>query len=291
MHELDSKVLLRRETRSDHFGALSAGPWVHRVPSRVGASKDDDQLLRFLKRETHQVKVRIVKRLKPPDDYTKLVHDTLRVEFQQDLSGPMRRGGGLPPDINVYLPRPLVHMRLFRDTMPKESTLVSYVKLLLETMHEHPQAPFKLTDPSPQSPKRGGYAADHTIYREFPLVMTPKMMTFMKVGPEELDGENILSGEHEIEIEVQSTYTPARRGYRGGHPDNWEPDDPSDFEVEFWEPLSLDGIWLTDADAKALKEYLGDLTDEEINSLGEHASENPPEPDYDDSPRDDLDDY
>ncbi len=176
--------------------------------------------------------------------------------------------------------------------MTKAPLLENYVKLLLETMYEHPQAPFRLTDPSPpKAPKRGGHAADGTIYRDFPLVMTPEMMAFMKVGPEELDGENILSGEHEIEIEVQSRYTPGRRGSRRGDPGNWEPDDPSEFEVEFWEPLSLDGIWLTDADAKALKEYLDELTDEETSSLGDYARENPPEPDYDDFQREDPDDY
>ena len=156
--------------------------------------------------------------------------------------------------------------------MTKAALLENYVKLLLETMYEHPQAPFKLTDDTPEKCTNEG---DFTLNREFPLVMTDTMMQFMGVDQSELEG-NMLMGPHEIQIDVESRYSVGK--FKGSLE---EPPDDDEFELENWDPLSLNGMWLTDVDAKSLKVYLGNLTDEEEEALMDLARDaGPPGPDY-----------
>lgn len=158
-----------------------------------------------------------------------------------------------------------------------QKLLKECVTLIVETMVDMPQAPFKLIDDEPAAmPKR--QSTDYEIEREFPLVISPAMAEFMGISPGELEGD-IDMGPHMIGIDVEANYSPPER-YRGFSD---EPPDPGDFEVVSWNAVTLDGMHLTDEDAKKLQAYLGsELTDKEEDMIMQYEADNPPEPDYDD---------
>lgn len=155
--------------------------------------------------------------------------------------------------------------------MPKPILLKEFIKLVLETTG--PQEPFTLVGPV----KASKVAGDFEIYREFPLQVPPELVTQMGITPDELDG-GVLMGEHTIDIDVKASYTRSR--FKGSR---WQPPDPDEFELENWIPVAINGVGLSDEDAKRLHDYLGgELTEREQEMVEEHERERDDEgPDYD----------
>ena len=145
--------------------------------------------------------------------------------------------------------------------------LREYLRLLVKEA-AGPKQPFQLTAGSTP-----GGGADYVIYREFPVVPTPELMHAWHVDETDLDENGLLGGEHEIGLDVNFYYEKPERmtrehpGVHGG------------YSVDGWHPVSFDGFQLSKEDAKALKDYMGDLTEDEKESVVEQRGED--EPDFD----------
>lgn len=160
--------------------------------------------------------------------------------------------------------------------MGKLALLREYLKLMVsEVADASSRAPFQLTAPAAPG-KKGRYGASYFIYREFPMVPTPEMMQQLKLTDSDLE-EGLLYGEQEIGIDLTDVYHEKEERRTWNHPGN-----PESFLIEGWDVVSLNGMQLSPQDASALKDYLGELTDEEQDALIEQYIENLPEPDYDD---------
>ena len=165
------------------------------------------------------------------------------------------------------------------------SLLKEFVELALEgTGPAGPQSPFVVRGPVKKVTHKG-HSDEYAIYREFPVVLPPEMLSDLRVGPEELH-DGILEGENEVIIEVEVHYR--RSTFKGSRE---QPPDPDEFEIEDWSVVAFNGFELSKEDAKALKDYLGDLTGKEYDHIQEawfdrgHAEPDYPEPDdydYDD---------
>ena len=79
------------------------------------------------------------------------------------------------------------------------------------------------------------------IYREFPLVVTPWVRKAMNITDDELEPDGTCNVEHEVLVDYDAP---------GGR-------------VTTWMPYALNGAKLEQDDAARLKQYLGDLTDQE----------------------------
>ncbi len=169
--------------------------------------------------------------------------------------------------------------------MSTPKLLKEYIRLVLET--EAPvatRAPFTIRGPVKKikSTHRG---STYTIAREFPVVMPPGMLDAMRVTPDELDANGALDGEHEVGLDVDVYFQKSR--FKGSY---YQPPDPDEFEIQDWTVEEIDGFMLSPEDAKALKDYLGELTDDELEGIQEtffdrgYDEPEPPEPDdyYDD---------
>lgn len=157
--------------------------------------------------------------------------------------------------------------------MGKLSLLKEYLKLAVkEAAGEGPAAPFQLTGPVAK-PKR---SSTYTIYREFPIVPTPEMMQALRATDAELEG-GVLLAEHEIGIDITDVYHEKEERRTWTHPGN-----PESWLIEGWEVETLNGLQLTPQDAKALQNYIGELTEDEQDSLIEQYIDGLGEPDYDD---------
>lgn len=158
--------------------------------------------------------------------------------------------------------------------MRSSSLLKQYVKLMVETVVGPQQQALQLAGPfKPVKPGRNEFA----IYREFPIVPTPELMQALKLDESDLDEAGMITGENEIIIEFDDIYySPGERG-------SWyQPADPEEFLVEDYSITAFNGLRLTPEDEKALKAYLGDLTDEEQERAFEYWSDNYPDPEPDD---------
>lgn len=162
--------------------------------------------------------------------------------------------------------------------MSKRKLLEEYVRLVVETgeVAALPAAPFQLTGPLQRIRPRGD-EGEYAITRDFPLVCDPDMARLLRVSDDELEN-GCLVYDHEITLECDLHYEAGSRSR-----DWYQPDDPSYAEVEDWTPVTLDGFVLSKEDAARLKSYLGDLTDDERESITEKYLENGgAEPDFDD---------
>jgi len=156
--------------------------------------------------------------------------------------------------------------------MSKLSLLKEYIKLIVETQ----QAPFSLSGHAVLRTPGRRASEEYTIYREFPLVATPEMMQHLQLTPDDLDEDGTIPAENEIVIEVTNMHHERAERQTREHPGN-----PESYTVEGWEPLSLNGLALSPDDAKKLKSYMGDLTEEENDAIIEQYMDSH-EPDFDD---------
>lgn len=140
------------------------------------------------------------------------------------------------------------------------SLLKECVELLLETGPAGAQAPFVIQGPVHKA-RSGGHHGSYAIYREFPVVMPPGMMDAMRVTPDDLE-DGAVTGEHEIILDIDVHFQKSR--FRGSH---LEPPDPDEWEAQNWEIENFDGFELSKEDAAALKAYMGELTDDELEAI------------------------
>ena len=167
--------------------------------------------------------------------------------------------------------------------------LLEYVKLVLEQGPDATpaRAPFVIKGPVKKvGPNRWSRSDEYGIERDFPVVMPPEMLAALKVTPDELDPNGALPGEHEVVFTVDVYYR--RSTFKGSR---MQPPDPDEWEYQDWEPVVIDGFELSNEDAAALKAYLGDLTDDEIERVQERWFEQGhDEPDYPEPDDYDFDD-
>lgn len=159
--------------------------------------------------------------------------------------------------------------------MRSAQLLRQYVKLVVETVVGS-KPPFQLTSP-PVPPKGRPNTGEFTLYREFPMVPTPEMMQFMKLDETDLDEDGLLWGEHEVGIDFDMYYEKPERQTMS------YPGNPGGYSVDDWTVVSLNGMTLSPQDARALQDYLGELTDDETEALIEKY-EDDHLPDYDPDP-------
>lgn len=168
------------------------------------------------------------------------------------------------------------HKGAYLETMGKLSLLKEYLKLTLSEAgfvgRMGPMPPFQLSAGS--TPVAKGRGAEFIIYREFPVVPTPELMHALRVDETDLDENGLLGGEHEIGLDVDFYYEKPERMTRD------YPGTPGGYSVDDWEPVTFNGFQLSKQDAQALKEFMGELTDTEEESLIEQRGED--EPDFDD---------
>lgn len=148
---------------------------------------------------------------------------------------------------------------------------------------DHPKPAFELIDPV----SMGKLPSNYYLNREFPLRMNEQLVQAFALVPEDVADLNqtggILEGEYEMSIDVDVYYTPGERSRN-----RWtQPDDPEEFLVEnyivkgFYGPRGQH-ILLSKEDGVRLAEYLGELTEDEVDRVRETYMENLPEPDFDD---------
>jgi len=89
------------------------------------------------------------------------------------------------------------------------------------------------------------------IYREFPMVVTPWIRQAMNITDNEMEPDGTCNVEHEVLIDYDAS---------GGRVSNWL-------------PYALNGAKLERDDAVRLKQYLGDLTDDELNVIYDAEAE------------------
>jgi len=170
----------------------------------------------------------------------------------------------------------------YLDAMGNLTLLKEYINQVLETGPEGGQQPFVIKGPVKKAKYTGG---TYAIYREFPLVVPEGMLDAMRVTPDELVN-GAVEGEHEILLNVDVYFYKSR--FKGSY---YQPPDPDEWEVQDWDVEAIDGFTLSKEDAVALKAYLGDLTDDEIEKIQEtwydEGRGEPPDP----PSRDDFDDF
>lgn len=83
------------------------------------------------------------------------------------------------------------------------------------------------------------------IYREFPLVVTRWIKQVMNISNHELEPDGTCNVEHEVLVDYDAP---------GGR-------------VHSWTPYALNGARLGPEDAARLKQFLGDLTDQERDAI------------------------
>lgn len=135
----------------------------------------------------------------------------------------------------------------------KTPTLRKYISLIAENVMENKKCvelkgPFSRHLPS----------SPHSIYRKFDLKITPEFASVMPGWDEHLaddvkNNDGCLGGEHEIEIDVDMGY--------------------NHNAIESFIVLSVDGVELSKHDAEIVKNFVGSLTTEEIESIEDYENE------------------
>jgi hypothetical protein len=182
--------------------------------------------------------------------------------------------------------------------MQKTSPLKECIRgLITEAGYGHQKAPvvnqpqpaFELIDPVKVAAQQG----DYYIAREFPLKMSEELMKIFGLTPEEIaeyttQSGGVVEGEYEMYLDIDVYYTPGQRSRN-----RWEqPDDPEEFLVEGYRVEGIfasagKSIILSKEDGQRLAEYLGELSDDEVERIREsymdtHGPSSGPDPgDYD----------
>ncbi len=160
--------------------------------------------------------------------------------------------------------------------------LREYINQSLDAGPAGAQEPFVIKGPVKKAKHTGG---TYAIYREFPVVVPEGMLDAMRVTPDELVN-GAVEGEHEILIDPDIYFQRSR--FKGSY---YQPPDPDEWELSDFSVEALDGFTLSQEDAAALKAYLGELTDDEIDKIQEEwtdrGMDEPPDP----PSRDDFDDF
>lgn len=152
--------------------------------------------------------------------------------------------------------------------MIKNGLLKEYLKLIIE----NDVGFFQTVEPEPKwNPI---YQPNFTIKRDFPWKPTVEQLKKLKLVPEDLE-DGLLNGEHELDIEVDTTFNPSTF-----HGSSTQPEDPDEFKINGWDIIELDGIRLGLEDANRLKAIIGELTEDEERELAENAKENYLDRDY-----------
>lgn len=157
------------------------------------------------------------------------------------------------------------HSLFRRKTILNSMKKMSLKESLLETEDTLAQEPFVIHGAVKKL--KGG---EYSIYREFPLVVTPEMIPLMQLSPKdisEINAKGFLDDEHEITIDVYLDYRPYERRTQD------YPGVTEGFDFEGYAVTGIDGIGLDAVDCKRLEEYIGDLTQEEIERIEEYAME------------------
>jgi hypothetical protein len=153
--------------------------------------------------------------------------------------------------------------------MSKLSLLKEYIKLIVET-----QSPlFSFTGPLvPAKPTR---SQTYEVAREFAITPSPELLQHLNMTEADLDENGALFTEHLVEVEADFHYERPERQTRE------HPGDPGGYSLEDWKPVSLDGFALSPEDAQSLRSHMGDLTDDEQETIIEQYASSQ-EPDFDD---------
>lgn len=123
-------------------------------------------------------------------------------------------------------------------------------------------APFEIHEKSSKVPSQSLTGDEFYITRSFPIKLTPRSIAALKLSGEEIrDAQkagDVIDAEHEIVIECDVDYAPtSTKGSK------LNPADAEEFAISDWHVIALDDIVLGDNDEKRLREYLGDLTEDE----------------------------
>lgn len=161
--------------------------------------------------------------------------------------------------------------------------------------------PFTLVDPIAGFIQSGKNISDFSIEREIPIKLSVEDAMALSLHPDDIESvaaTGIYDGPVEFYIEADTHYEPGSPGRRSGHPDTWTPDDPEDFSVDDFVVVGFLASWgdarialVSKEDGRRLGEYIGSLTDEEVEQIREKYVESIPsgrDPDeYYDTMRDD----
>ena len=177
--------------------------------------------------------------------------------------------------------------------MKKLSSLKECIKALVveayrnpRTKVDFPKPPFELIDPVNPSGGRGQFE----LQRRIPLKLTPEVLALFDVNPEDTN-DGILDDYFDMTISADPDYAPGDAGNRYGHPDSWRQADPEEFSVDDYRVVTIytakGQMGLSDEDGARLAEYLGPLTDDEVERirdefLGDTERPDPPSGRYDD---------